>query len=207
MRHRGEPFLHGAPVQRAGRGQALPRPTEAAVAQVPARRAPPRPARRVGLVHVLAVPHPEAIAAELTAELAASPAGRVPADGLLPALVARGAPHGVVDPVTLGVVAVHEQRPGFARGSQRLLVRDGVPLLVVRRLPQVPIGSGGIDLGGVILGRRARQATASALDRGALDAALVPTVRRRRIRAGVASGGPLGIGRISQGLGALQDSE
>ena len=151
---------------------------------------------------MLAVSHPEAVAAELPPELAATRAGRVLADRLLPALMARGAPHRVVYPVALRVVTVHEERPGLGRGPERLLVGEGVSLLVVRRLPEIPIGSGG-----VILGDLTREATASALDRGALDPTIVTAVRRCRVSSGVASSYPLGIGGVRQGIGGVKDSE
>mmetsp|Transcript_6950 Transcript_6950/g.31646 ORF Transcript_6950/g.31646 Transcript_6950/m.31646 type:complete len:218 (+) Transcript_6950:1637-2290(+) len=182
-------------------------PAEAAVAKIPTRWAPPRVARVVRLVHVLAVSHPEAVAAELPPELAASPAGSVLADRLLPALMARGAPHRVVYPVALRVVTVHEERPGLCRCAERLLVGEGVSLLVVHRLPEIPIGSVCVELGGVILGDLTGEATASALDRGALDPTIVTAVRQRRVSSGVASSYPLGIGGVRQGIGGVKDSE
>ena len=83
-------------------------PAEAAVAQVAARRAPPRVVV-ISLVDVFAVAHEQAVTAKLPAERAAGTARRVLAHRLLAALVTRLALRAfVVDAVAALVVAVHE---------------------------------------------------------------------------------------------------
>lgn len=85
----------GVPVHGAGGRPAAARAVGGAVAEVAAAGADPV-LGCVGLVDVLAVPHEQAVAAELAEERVAAGAGRALAEGLLAALVARHAVHLVV---------------------------------------------------------------------------------------------------------------
>lgn len=194
-------------------------PTEAAVAEVPAGRAPPRVAHGARLVDVLAVAHEEAVAAELPSELAAPATAGVLAHRLLPTLMAATPSHGVVDAVSLGVVAVHEEGPGRGARAESVDVRGRVHLgialgreeLARQHFSSASSAAKGVGGGedfvalAVIARGDTRQSRAAATHRGRRATLAVPAAAPVRVdvgavtrgtRAGVARGEALGVGSV-----------